>query len=161
MAAKNLQFKIEQVAICPPNKEAALRFMAELGIDPGAWVFDHVVATGQVFGEPGTNEADLNFNYDLLSEAKEFEILDYTTGANWMEVRGPSVSHLGMHVDAEELSLWRDKMISLEIEIAQEVFTESHTNPAIAGKRLYEYVIFDTHHILGVDLKFIRRRNVE
>jgi hypothetical protein len=44
MAAKNLQFKIEQVAICPPNKEAALRFMAALGIDPGAWVFDHVLA---------------------------------------------------------------------------------------------------------------------
>ena len=43
--------------------------------------------------------------------------------------------------------------------MAQEVFTESHTNPVIAGKRSYNYVIFDTREILGVDLKFIVRIN--
>ena len=46
-----------------------------------------------------------------------------------------------------------------DIEVAQEVFTDSHTNPVIAGKRSYNYVIFDTKNILGVDLKFIVRIN--
>ena len=45
------------------------------------------------------------------------------------------------------------------IKVAQEVFTKSHTNPVIAGKRKYNYVIFDTKEILGVDLKFIVRIN--
>jgi hypothetical protein len=36
--------------------------------------------------------------------------------------------------------------------------TISHTNPVIAGKRWYTYVIFDTRSILGIDLKFIVRR---
>ena len=43
--------------------------------------------------------------------------------------------------------------------MAQEVMTESHTNPVIAGKRTYNYVIFDTKEILGVDVKFIVRIN--
>jgi hypothetical protein len=34
----------------------------------------------------------------------------------------------------------------------------SHTNPVISGKRWYNYVIFDTKEILGVDLKFIVRK---
>jgi hypothetical protein len=42
--------------------------------------------------------------------------------------------------------------------VAQEVLTQSHTNPVISGKRWYNYVIFDTKDILGVDLKFIVRK---
>ena len=62
-----------------------------------------------------------------------------------------------MHCSAEELVQWRAFFAERDIPVAQEVFTESHTNPVIAGQRWYNYVIFDTKDILGVDLKFIVR----
>ncbi|WP_211257045.1 hypothetical protein, partial [Xanthomonas pisi] len=69
------------------------------------------------------------------------------------------VSHLGMHVTAAELAEWRQFFNEEGIQVAQEVVTDSHTNPNIAGKRRYNYVIFDTREIIGVDLKFIVRLN--
>jgi hypothetical protein len=74
------------------------------------------------------------------------------------EDRINSVSHLGMHCSAEELLKWRQFFADRSIAVAQEVMTQSHSNPAIAGQRWYNYVIFDTKDILGVDLKFIVRR---
>lgn len=154
-----MQFKIEQIAICPADADGAKRLLADMGV--GEWILDHVKADGNVFGESGSNEADLHFNYDVF-QGKEFEVLDYTVGPNWMdhEKRGRNlVSHLGMHCDAEELLAWRDFFAERNIGVAQEVLTKSHQNPAIAGKRWYEYVIFDTKPILGVDLKFIVRKD--
>jgi|TARA_A100000172_G_scaffold73986_1_gene55792 hypothetical protein len=154
-----MKFTIEQIAICPKDPIAAKNLLIEIGaVD---WVEDHVIATGLVYDEHGTNEANLSFNYDIFS-GKEFEVLDYTSGNNWMdsEKRGRnSVSHLGMHCTADELVLWRSFFKIRNINIAQQVFTDSHTNSAIAGKRSYNYVIFDTKEILGVDLKFIVRIN--
>jgi len=152
-----MKFKIEQIAIRPKYPIRAKQLLSEIGaVD---WSEDHVVATGKVFGHEGTNEADLSFNYDIFS-GKEFEILNYTEGNNWMDTdkRGRnSVSHLGMHCTNTELALWKTFFEERNIGIAQEVFTDSHTNVAIAGKRSYNYVIFDTKDILGVDLKFIVR----
>lgn len=152
-----MKFVIEQIAICPKDPVAAKKLLSEIGAIN--WAEDHVVATGNVFGRPGTNEADLSFNYDIFA-GKEFEVLDYTKGDNWMDgmQRGRNaVSHLGMHCSAEELTEWRAFFAGRGIHVAQEVFTESHTNPVIAGKRWYNYVIFDTKAILGVDVKFIVR----
>lgn len=152
-----MKFKIEQIAICPKNPVAAKELLTAIGA--ADWSDDHVVATGKVFGENGTNEADLSFNYDIFA-GNEFEVLDYTEGHNWMDDprRGrDSVSHLGMHCSAGELDNWREFFAGRGIAVAQEVFTDSHTNPVIAGKRKYNYVIFDTKDILGVDLKFIVR----
>jgi hypothetical protein len=64
-----------------------------------------------------------------------------------------------MHCSGDDLLKWREFFKERQINVAQEVFTESHTNPVIAGKRSYNYVIFDTREILGVDLKFIVRIN--
>ncbi|HET8686853.1 MAG TPA: hypothetical protein VFM18_09330 [Methanosarcina sp.] len=152
-----MQFKIEQIAICPKNPAAAIELLTALGADE--WARDHVVANGFVYGRQRGNEADLAFNYTLSGGAKEFEVLNYTEGDNWMAEpsRHNSVSHLGMHCTAEELEEFRDFFSGRGIKVAQEVFTESHTNPVIAGKRKYNYVIFDTKEILGVDLKFIVR----
>lgn len=154
-----MKFKIEQIAICPKDPVRAKEFLKEIGaID---WAEDHVVAEGEVFGAPSKSEANLSFNYDIF-EGKEFEILNYTTGLNWMQeqTRGSnSVSHLGMHCTADELIKWREFFKQRDISVAQEVVTESHTNPVIAGKRNYNYVIFDTKEIIGVDLKFIVRIN--
>jgi hypothetical protein len=154
-----MKFIIEQIAIVPKDPVAAKKLLAEIGATE--WSEDHVVATGKVFGIEGTNEANLSFNYDIFA-GKEFEVLDYTSGPNWMDdlQRGRNaVSHLGMHCSAEELVKWRAFFAERFIMVAQEVFTDSHTNPVIAGKRSYNYVIFDTKEILGVDLKFIVRIN--
>ncbi len=159
LTAHNMKFKIEQIAINPKNPLLAKNLLNEMGA--GDWIEDHVVATGEIFGLPGTNEANLSFNYNLLA-GNEFEILSYTKGNNWMDSkeRGRnSVSHIGTHCSLEELIEWKDFFSKKGISIAQEVLTNSHTNQAIAGKRSYNYVIFDTKHILGVDLKFIVRIN--
>ena len=155
-----MKFFIEQIALCPPNPAAAINLLKQLGLEE--WVKDHVVAGGKVYGEPGKNEADLAFNYqNTRPEGKplELEVLHYTTGPNWMAGRPPMVSHLGMHCTDEELEKFRRRFADMGIRVAQEVFTESHTNPfLLEQKRKYQYVIFDTRDILGTDLKFIVRR---
>ena len=151
-----MKFFIEQIAICPKDPKAAKELLEAIGATD--WSEDHVKAKGTVYGDNGSNEADLSFNYDIF-DGKEFEVLNYTEGNNWMARpdRFNSVSHLGMHCSAEDLMRWRQFFIERNIPVAQEVFTQSHTNPVIAGKRSYNYVIFDTKGILGVDLKFIVR----
>lgn len=172
-------FKIEQIALSIPDAQRAQDFLAKIGLTE--WFHDHVVATGDVFSsyrEDGlhdgvTNEADLRFNYQSgngtdggAGKPLELEILDYTNGINWIGenvkdgyAHENQVSHLGMHVTFEELAEWHKFFESEGIHIAQEVVTDSHTNPNIAGQRRYNYVIFDTREIIGVDLKFIVRLN--
>lgn len=156
-----LQFRIEQVAIAPRNPAAAIKLLNEMGA--GDWVKDIVTAHGTVEGERATNVATLAFNYDLVAsgpEPGEFEVLHYESGANWTEgFKAPCVSHLGMHCTATELVEWQRFFHNRGIRAIQEVETVSHTNAAIAGKRWYKYVIFDTRAILGVDIKFIVRRD--
>lgn len=155
-----LRFKVEQIALCPKDPAAAIELLIALGAEN--WARDHVVASGFVYGVDGTNEADLAFNYDLVSGGKEFEVLHYTDGLNWMAEpsRVNSVSHLGMHCSAEELEEFMKFFQARGIAIAQEVFTDSHTNPVIAGKRKYNYVIFSTKEILGTDIKLIVRIDI-
>ena len=154
-----MQFKIEQLALAPRNSAQAKQLLTDMGI--GDWSEDTVVAEGQVFGKPGKNTADLSFNYTALKDAYELEVLNYKSGPNWIENRPNVVSHIGMHCTAAELDEWFKFFTSRGIRVAQSVFTQSHTNPVIDGKRLYNYVIFDTHEILGVDVKFIVRINME
>jgi hypothetical protein len=152
------QFYIEQIAIAPRDPAAAKKLLQDMGF--GEWTEDHVVASGNVYGLPGRNEANLSFNYEVMPEDGEFEVLDYTTGPNWVDTSTPRnvVSHLGMHCTAAELQEWRDFFAARGIRVAQEVVTESHTNPfLVSNGRKYNYVIFDTRDILGVDCKFIVR----
>ena len=155
-----MKFFIEQIALCPPVPAKAIWLLKELGLDE--WAHDIVVANGSVYHEgPLTNRALLAFNYQTTRENDkplELEVLYYSEGRNWMDVNVPSVSHLGMHCSAEELVLWTDRFEALGIYWAQNVNTQSHTNPVIAGKRWYNYRIFHTRPILGVDLKFIVRK---
>lgn len=156
-----MKFQIEQVALYPPDPEAAMELLSAMGATD--WVHDTVEAAGEVFGQAGRNTGTLHFNYDLLDEARELEVLQYEAGPNWMDLRPDAdpcrVSHLGMHCTEEDLARWHDFFEQRRIGVAQEVFTASHTNTHIAGKRWYHYVIFDTHAILGVDLKFIVRHD--
>ena len=152
------QFKIEQIALCPHDPKAAIELLTAMGL--GEWAHDHVVAIGEVQGVEGVrrNRANLAFNYEGFTEKRELEVLHYTSGPNWMQDH-MRVSHLGMHCSAEELAEWRKFFAERSIPVAQEVLTESHTNPVIANKRWYNYVIFSTYNILSVDIKFIVRRN--
>ncbi len=152
-----LKFKIEQIALCPPDPDAAMELLTEMGVEQ--WVFDTVFAEGDVHQKRADNVADLAFNYTALEEAKELEVLHYERGPNWMQRNAPSVSHLGMHCTEDELSRWKTFFGSRRIEIAQEVYTKTHTNRTISGKRWYHYCIFNTRFILGVDIKFIVRRS--
>jgi hypothetical protein len=160
-----LKFQIEQIALFPGlGTNKAFLLLKDLGLDD--WVYDTVTAAGQVFGSDGKNEADLAFNYQSGSDKPlELEVLHYSKGHNWMDesiakgtVSGVgAVSHLGMHVTREQLDEFAAVMQKHGIRIAQEVFTNGHTNPAIKDSRRYNYVIYDTRKILGVDLKFIVR----
>ena len=162
------KFVIEQIALAPPNPEAAINLLRSIGADE--WARDIVVATGFVGeaatkfnkreSEKVTNVAHLAFNYTALEKARELEVLSYAAGENWIEGRPPHVSHFGMHCTESELGEWKDFFKRISINIVQEVNTVSHTNPVIAGKRQYHYTIFGTQHILGVDLKFIVRKDV-
>jgi hypothetical protein len=162
------KFRIEQVAIAPNNPKLAMEILSDLGLSE--WISDRVMARGEVFGEEGVNIANLNFNYqagngnDPVGKPLEFEVLDYTSGPNWVDSRqnndnfGSVVSHLGMHCTAEELEQFKEYFKAKGFAIAQEVYTEMHENPAIKDSRRYHYTIFDTQKVLGVDLKFIVRK---
>lgn len=157
-----VNFNIEQVALFPPDPERAKQLLADMGLTD--WAEDVVLASGvvKIDGEriavcPSIGQ--LSFNYQALNAARELEVLHYTEGKHWMMGREHAVSHLGMHCKEAELTQWREFFAARQIGVAQELWTQEHSNPAIQGKRWYHYVIFDTRPILGVDLKFIVRDN--
>jgi len=145
---------IEQIAVHTTNPDLLKKMLAEVFERDLTWSDDRVRAEGSVFGEPAINEAALSFNYQLGDF--EFEILSYVEGDNWVEERSsPGVSHFGLHV--EDMDKVKAKMSLMGFNIAQEVFTQSHTNPVIRDTRRYWYVIYDTRDHLGFDVKFIQR----
>jgi hypothetical protein len=155
-------FKIEQIALCPKNPTLARELLTDLGLYE--WFLDSVHASGSVFGALCDNHALLSFNYQAgngvdaeAGKPLELEVLHYTAGRNWMDRAPGTVSHLGMHCSEKELDEYRAYFKSKGIAVAQEVKTIGHTNQNIANSRRYNYVIFDTREILGVDLKFIVR----
>lgn len=159
------KFQIEQIALCPKNPELARKLLSDLGLTE--WFCDNVHANGIVRDKAGENDALLQFNYQAGSGADfeagkplELELLHYTNGENWMTAAPNTVSHFGMHVDEKTIEEFRAYFKEQGIGVAQEVFTESHTNEKIKDSRRYHYVIFDTREILGVDLKFIVRINL-
>lgn len=153
------RFVIEQIAIAPPDTAKARALLSALGADQ--WVADLVVARGNVKGAEATNVASLSFNYQLSRDdgkPMEFEVLNYEAGQNWISNEEPCVSHLGMHVLESDLPTIERIMNRYGVKVVQDVLTQSHSNPAIATSRRYHYVIYGTRRILGVDLKFIVRR---
>lgn len=169
-----MRFVIEQIALKPAGRDVtrAMDLLRAIGLTE--WVYDVVIAEGEVRNTPfRENRACLRFNYQAsplpqqgatagatMPKPLELEVINYEAGDNFLETTGASavVSHLAMHVSAEELVQWRAKFKEYGIKPIQDVVTKSHTNPAIAGKRWYNYVIFGTRDIIGCDLKFIVRR---
>ena len=150
-----MKFVIEQVAIAPRDAGAARQLLADMGA--AEWSEDRVAADGRVFGAPRCNVAELAFKYELLA-VREFEVLNYVAGDSWLgdNTQG-SVSPFGMHCSVANSFRCREFFAAVKLPVAQEVMTRSHTNPHIAGERWYNYVIFNTKALLGVDLTFIVR----
>jgi len=150
------RFPVDQVAIYAPHPEKLISLLRDLGCDE--WFHDRVSAHGEVFERKSGNVADLAFNYQLIPGV-EFEVLSYREGGNWIEAIGAErtngLSHLGVHV--EDLDGAVRFMEAQGYKIAQQVTTQSHTNPHIANSRRYEYVIFDSRDQIGFDLKLIKR----
>lgn len=156
--------KLEQIAIATNNPRKTMDFLNAI-FSLSTWSQDTVIANAMVFGaEPEDNKAQLNFNYEL---GVELEVLEYQEGNNWHKARVaagatfPFLSHIGYHCTEEEAQLQIELMRAIGVGIAQEVFTTSHTNEVIAGKRLYHYIVFDSAHAIGFDLKLIVRRDAE
>lgn len=158
-----MKFRFEQLALAinALREPEALALLADLGVE--TWVHDNVEAEGKVHNHNAVNYAALSFNYTALEDMRELELLRYRDGPNWItpldsNVQRTCVSHLGTHCTEEELAQWRQTLIyKHHLQIVQEVFTQNHVNPEIAGKRWYHYVIFGARHLIGTDLKFIVR----
>jgi len=173
-----MKLVIERIALAPRDPTKALDLLRAIGLTE--WVYDDVTAMGHVrvgnMVMEATNKATLRFNYQAAPQPQqgkmagaigapkplELEVINYQKGFNFLDdplaKSGSVASHIAMHCTAEELDAWRDKLAAVDIVPIQDVFTVEHVNPAIAGKRWYNYVIFGTRDIIGVDLKFIVRR---
>lgn len=158
----NFNLKFDQLALVCETRPQQQR----LGDKYHCAVVDEVETQGlNYLGQVIKNRARLMFSYEIWP--MEFEILHYMSGWNWHNdflhnVDGTpplfgALSHFGVHVpDLITIDLWRPFY-----PVLQEVVTTSHTNPAIADKRRYHYVIFDTRLDFGTCVKFIRRMEVD
>lgn len=159
------KFKFEQIALSidPSRRQFALNLLSDLGLTE--WHEDHVAAFGSVGNDFGDNVAHLAFNYQATSaKPLEVELLEYTEGNNFVDQvkrdqrTNAIATHIGMHVTEEQLeNEVRPIFDHFLIGTSQEVKTSSHTNPAIKDSRRYQYTIFATRDLLGIDLKFIVR----
>lgn len=176
------RIKIDQIAIATKDADALVETLQAVGLND--WIRDEVVATGSVRGEESqTNDAKLRFNYQM---GIEFEVLEYTVGKSWhdelrkLEGGANFLSHIGFHIHDEKESVpcageivsktAEEKLQEIKaaflakgFKIAQEVWTDSHTNAYLQEqKRKYHYIIFDTREEFGFDVKLIvRRENAE
>ena len=118
--------QIDQVAIYSEDPEGT-KALLDLIFGSDTWHTDHVVASGQVFDQDGQNKAELNFNYQLIKNGVEFEVLKYEEGPNWVAENSQTygVCHLGVHVD--DVETISQSLLDMGFKVAQEVRTESHT----------------------------------
>lgn len=160
--------RIEQVAMYVPDMDAAKASYARLGMT--TWHDDTVTGVARVRSgrdrndfSQRENKALLSFNYDL---GIEFELIRYIDGDNWHQQAGrinrdgscerPFSSHMSYHV--EDVDAARRVVAAAGFDVAQEVQTIGHTNPYLIEKgRKFHYVVFNSRHLLGWDIKLIKR----
>lgn len=155
--------KIEQIAFttATPSVDRDLwRYMLrEDQQETTSWIVDNVVGDARVLLPNGSwwegeSRAELSFNYDIIP-GKEFELLNYTQGENFLHGKCEGISHLGTHV--EDIDQATTLLVMQGLHLVQEMWTKSHSNKAIAGKRRYHYRIFGPAHAFGAYIKLIKR----
>lgn len=160
----SLPYQFHQVAIFQGPTE--LRFRPDLDaprsilqlIGFRGWIEDTADLKGILDGEPVLTRARMLFSYELMP--MEFEFLWYDGPshnlANW-EVNGnnPFISHLSTYVD--DIFEATREMASIFGAPFHRFITQSHTNPAVIGKKRFIESIFNTRLSLGFDLKLIQK----
>lgn len=152
----------DQIAFAAHNNNDVANIKRILRLEEAEWIEDEVVARGTVLGEFGEceNRAHLRFCY---AYGAEIEILQYLEGPNYLDrpgafIPGGQICHIGFHASkAEQIPEWM-KDRAFPSAILQKVRTVSHTNEfLIKNGRKYDYTIYATQHLLGVNLKVIER----
>lgn len=145
--------EIHQIAFAARTDEDEAMIKRALNLRSAEWVEDEVVAEGKVAGRPALNRAKLLFNY---STGREVEILRYIDGWNYLDafgIQSGHICHIGMHYTGHPCGV-----PSFNAEVAQQVETQSHTNPHVVNaNKHYRYTIYDTRPTLGVMMKIIER----
>jgi hypothetical protein len=157
----DLKFEIHQISLNPRNPDKARELLFDLGLTD--WFVDTISSHGSVYGKDGCENRSVVYStYDaddcsLTRTPVDLEIMKSLSGENWMDRKSASVSHLGMYVTEEQLDRFRIYFNGKWIAVAQEIFTDYHSNTHINEKYRFHTVTFDTRDILGVDLMFIVR----
>ena len=155
--SKRLQFVADQIMIRPENAAMAMELLTAMGC--GRWYGEHVVSAGGVFDDVAGNESEHAINKNTFSGPCDLQVVDYTSGANWMDVRPDSDPHrvgcLSMQVTEKELQRWRRLFHSFSIDVVQEMTAQVIPDSSRLPKRQELSVVFDTHAILSVDIRFM------
>jgi hypothetical protein len=147
-----MNLKLNLITLCAPDPEAARRLLT--GITGAGWTVDGLTASGEVFGNP-TRQAYESSSRHIRpdSEPPELEIVEYESGPNFMDLRPNAdpyrVASIGARVSSEQLAEARAFFTARGIGVAEELLVEDDD-----GNRVL-HVVFDTHSILGVDIKLI------
>ena len=136
-----MKFKIDQISFYPMNTIEAKNLLSDMGLS--LWAEETNFSKGTVFGFPCENESK-SFVHGQIGPAPEIELLEYKKGPNYMDIRPNAdpyrAAHIAMFINESEVVHWRTFFADRNIGICQE---------------MNGHIIFNTHPILGIDVKFI------
>jgi hypothetical protein len=158
-----------QVGVYCESLDVISEFMADSALDFGAdeWVIDMAVHYGELLGhephqwEPIYITAHMAFNYQMIPGI-EFELM-YWEGKPGSLLRHPYAGYgdaqvvcLTYKVEdtfAEENRLRRE----FDLRPSYRFMSQTHLNPAIAGKARYRDTMYDTMDRFGFDIRFSQK----
>lgn len=159
----SLPYQFHQVAIFQgptelrriSDLESPVNILGLLGFR--GWIEDTADLKGILDGEPVITRAKMLFSYELMP--MEFEFLWYDGPSHnrtrWEYESNPFISHLSTYVD--DIFEATIEMASIFGAPFHRFITQSHTNPAVVGKKRFIESIFNTRFSLGFDLKLIQK----
>lgn len=149
-------YQFHQVAMYfPGGPWQAKSYMNALGYSN--WHSDRATLHGFLDTEEVNTEAVMCFNYDIMP--MELELLYYSGPSRWAGVDAlahPFVSHMSVYTDDVVADT---KRMTQRFGAApfHRFITKNHTNPRVAGKKRFIESIFNTHAIMGFDIKLIQK----
>ena len=148
--------KIKQIAFQVPDVKKAKELLAFL-FDADFKIDDSLIMDGRFNGE-FANEVplDLSFDYNMLKDADELELINSKGDAHWHSDFTPGfLSHLGIYCDSQfELDVAIKKLDEIGLVCIQDSFSHTHSRPNQDGsERSYRDVIYDAVHLIGFNIK--------
>lgn len=154
-------FVFHQVAMYTNNFLPVMRGYHQMGYHD--WTHDEATLRGVRHNgarwTPAVFEAEMHFNYEV--SPLEMEFLTYFGTGHRHEERGrlsavPFISHMSVHVESVP-GLIHHMAVNHNMLPYHLFVTESHTNPAIRGKKRFIECVYDTRAAFGYDIKAIQR----